>query len=98
MNGIEGNLAIAALYYFTNLKPVNFDAGLSKMTLLISICFLARSSSLAAWIPLAIFKILEDSSFFLPIVLAGPINTGTRLVRRRYRTASKTKCQGTGED
>ena len=38
---------------------------------MISICFLARSSSLAAWIPLAIFKILEDSNFFLPIVLAG---------------------------
>lgn len=71
MNGIEGNLVIAALYYFTNLKPVKFDSGLSKMTLLISICFLARSSSLAAWIPLAIFKILEDSNFFLPIVLAG---------------------------
>ena len=41
------------------------------MTLLISITFLCRSSSLAAWIPLAIFKIMEDFNWFLPILVSG---------------------------
>lgn len=59
MNGIEGNLAIAALYYFMKIKPRINDSSLNKMTFLITISFLARSSSLAAWIPLAFFKILE---------------------------------------
>jgi hypothetical protein len=47
------------------------DKNLTKMTLLITICFLARSSSLAAWIPLAILRIIENFSFFLPILVAG---------------------------
>lgn len=68
MNGVEGNLAVAALYYFLHIKPVVNDSSLSKMTLLITISFLARSSSLAAWIPLALFKISEDTRFLLPIV------------------------------
>jgi hypothetical protein len=72
MNGVEGNLAIAALYYYSKLnKPKVFDRNLNLMTLLISITFLARSSSLAAWIPLAIFKILEDPNWFLPILVSG---------------------------
>ena len=70
MNGVEGNLAIAALYYFSHIKPVLLDSNLAKMTLLITISFLARSSSLAAWIPLALFKINEDPSFILPIIVA----------------------------
>jgi hypothetical protein len=71
-NGIEGNLAIAALYYYSKLnKPKIFDANLQKMTLLISITFLCRSSSLAAWIPLALMKILEDYNWFLPILVSG---------------------------
>lgn len=70
MNGVEGNLAIAALYYFLHMKPVINDGNLAKMTLLITISFLARSSSLAAWIPLAIFKIMEDNRFFFPILVA----------------------------
>ena len=41
------------------------------MTFLITISFLARSSSLAAWIPLAFFKILEKPEFFIPIFCAG---------------------------
>lgn len=41
------------------------------MTLLISITFLCRSSSLAAWIPLALMKIIEDYNWFLPILVAG---------------------------
>lgn len=44
---------------------------LKKMTILITICFLTRSSSLAAWIPLAGLKILENFDYFLPIVYAG---------------------------
>jgi hypothetical protein len=48
-----------------------FNSDLNKMTLLISINFLARSSSLAPWIPLALFKILEDFNYFLPILVAG---------------------------
>lgn len=72
MNGIEGNLAIMALYYFQKLhKPKMFDPNLNKMTLLITICFVARSSSLAAWIPLALLKIVEDYMFFFPILVAG---------------------------
>jgi hypothetical protein len=71
-NGIEGNLAIAALYYYTRLnKPKLFDPSLQKMTLLITITFLCRSSSLAAWIPLALFKIIEDFDWFLPILVSG---------------------------
>lgn len=71
MNGIEGSLAIAALYYYLHLKPVNFSREMSIMTFLITMAFLCRSSSLAVWIPLAIFKIVEDFNFFVPIVLAG---------------------------
>lgn len=71
MNGIEGNLAIAALYYYMKIKPSINDSSLNKMTFLITISFLARSSSLAAWIPLAFFKILEQPEFFIPIFCAG---------------------------
>ena len=47
------------------------DSNLAKMTLLITVSFLARSSSLAAWIPLALFRILENPAYFLPILVAG---------------------------
>ena len=71
-NGVEVNLAIAALYFFHKLdKPKFFDRNLNCMTLLITICFVARSSSLAAWIPLAVLKIMEDFNFFLPILVSG---------------------------
>jgi len=71
MNGIEGNLTIAALYYYLQIKPTLFCANLQKMTLLITINFLTRSSSLSVWIPLALMKILENNLYFLPIVVAG---------------------------
>lgn len=72
MNGVEGNLVLAALYFFHKLdKPRMFDRNLNCMTLLITICFITRSSSLAAWIPLAVLKIVEDYNFFLPILVAG---------------------------
>ena len=48
-----------------------FNRELNIMTLLITLSFLARSSSLAAWIPLALLKIVEDPAFFVPIVVAG---------------------------
>ena len=71
-NGIESNLAIAALYYYSKLsKPKVFDSNLQKMTLLISINFLCRSSSLAAWIPLALMKMAEDFKWIWPILVAG---------------------------
>ena len=41
------------------------------MTLLITINFLARSSSLVPWIPLAVLKIMENSDYFVPIIVAG---------------------------
>lgn len=41
------------------------------MTILITISFLGRSSSLASWIPLAILKIMEDANYLTPIILAG---------------------------
>ena len=71
MNGIEGNLTLAALYYYLKLKPVVGCGNLQIMTLLITISFLARSSSLAAWIPLAILKIIENYEFVFPIIYAG---------------------------
>jgi len=72
MNGVEVNLAIAALFFFHKLdKPKFFDRNLNSMTLLITICFIARSSSLAAWIPLALAKIIEDFNWFFPILVAG---------------------------
>lgn len=71
MNGIEGNLAMAALYYYLHMQPEIGCRNLSKMTFLITINFLARSSSLSSWIPLAILKIMENGNYFLPIVVAG---------------------------
>jgi hypothetical protein len=41
------------------------------MTFLITITFLARSSSLVAWVPLAIAKIIENYNFLIPILTAG---------------------------
>jgi GPI mannosyltransferase 3 len=70
-NGVEGSLVIAALYYYTQIKPKLFDTNLVKMTFLITVAFIARSSSLVPWIPLALFKILENLNFFLPILVAG---------------------------
>ena len=71
MNGIEGNLTIAALYYYLQITPKMFCANLQKMTLLITINFLTRSSSLSVWIPLAAMKILENNLYFFPIIVAG---------------------------
>lgn len=71
MNGIEGNLTIAALYYYLQLKPEIGCRNLMKMTALITITFLTRSSSLVPWIPLAALKMLEDYNFFIPIIWAG---------------------------
>jgi len=59
MNGVEGNLAIAALYYFLVIEHRIGCPNLTKMTLLITISFLARSSSLSSWIILAFAKIIE---------------------------------------
>ena len=70
-NGVEGSFVIAAMYYFFKIKPEIFDANLQKMTCMITLCFIARSSSLVPWIPLAALKIIEDASFFIPIVVSG---------------------------
>ena len=71
MNGVEGNLAIIALYYYQLIRPSFFNRELNIMTLMITLSFLARSSSLAAWIPLAVLKIIEDPAFLGPIIVAG---------------------------
>jgi len=71
MNGVETSLTIAALYYFLLLKPSIYCPNLMKMTFLITVTFLGRSSSLSVWIPLALFKIIENSEFLLPIIFAG---------------------------
>ena len=71
MNGVEGNLAFASIYYFMHLKPEMFSNSLTKMTFLITIVFLGRSSSLLPWIPLAFLKIAEDTRYFIPIIVAG---------------------------
>ena len=71
-NGVEGSLVIAALYYYVNLKPeISPTSNLSKMTFLITIGFIARSSSLVPWIPLALLKIAEDLTYFIPILATG---------------------------
>lgn len=62
---------IASLSYYFDIKPKMFDSNLNKMTALITICFISRSSSLVNWIPLAFIKILEDQRFFAPILVAG---------------------------
>ena len=41
------------------------------MTLMITLCFIARSSSLVPWIPLALMKIIEDINLLVPIIVAG---------------------------
>lgn len=71
MNGIEGNLTMAALYYYLQLRPEIGCKNLTKMTILITITFLARSSSLASWIPLAVLKVAENVDFIVPIIVAG---------------------------
>jgi hypothetical protein len=38
---------------------------------MITLCFIARSSSLVPWIPLAIAKILEDYRLLIPMIVAG---------------------------
>lgn len=71
MNGVETSLTIAALYYFLLLRPSIYCPNLMKMTFLITVTFLGRSSSLSVWVPLAIFKIIENPNFFVPIIFAG---------------------------
>ena len=56
-NGVEGSLVIAGMYYYLKIKPQLFDKNLSLMTLMITLCFITRSSSLVPWIPLALLKI-----------------------------------------
>ena len=75
MNGIETSLTLAAIYYFLILKPTINCPNLIKMTFLITLTFLGRSSSLSVWIPLALFKIIENNNFILPIFLAGVLIT-----------------------
>jgi hypothetical protein len=62
MNGIEGSLAIIALYYFYQIPPKIkiFDRNLNLLVFFISICFISRSSSIVPWIPLAVLKICEN--------------------------------------
>lgn len=71
MNGVEGSLSAAALYYYLHLKPQYLSREMNIMTFLITIAFLTRSSSLAPWIPLAILKIVENPNYFLPIIVSG---------------------------
>lgn len=70
-NAVESFLMTASLSYYFDIKPIVFDSNLNKMTALITVCFISRSSSLVSWIPLALVKILEDKRFFKPIVVAG---------------------------
>ena len=53
------------------IKPKMFDSNLNKMTVLITMCFLSRSSSLVPWVPLSLIKIMSDFRYFVPIVVAG---------------------------
>ena len=70
-NGVEGNLAIIALYYYQLIQPKIFNKQLAIMTFVITISFIIRSSSLAAWVPLAVLKIIQEPEFLIPIVVAG---------------------------
>ena len=72
-NGVEGSMAIAALYFFHLLpkKVPIWNKNLSWMTCFITVSFLSRSSSLAAWIPLALLKMTEHHLNFFAFVVAG---------------------------
>ena len=70
LNGVEGSFAVATLYYFFHMKPKCFDRATNKLTALITISFLTRSSSLIPWVPIALLRIAEQPAFFLPIVVA----------------------------
>lgn len=70
-NGIEGSFTIATLYYFFHMKPAYFDKATAKLTALITIAFITRSSSIIPWAPIALFRIAENPAFFLPIVVSG---------------------------
>jgi hypothetical protein len=69
-NGAELNLTVIAFYFFSKLKPT-FDRNMACMTLFITISFIIRSSSLAGWIPLALYKILNSWDYFTAILLSG---------------------------
>ena len=71
MNGIEGNLTMGALYYYLHIKPEVGCSNLTKMTIMITIGFLGRSSSLVPWVPLALLKIIENYYYLGPIIFAG---------------------------
>lgn len=70
-NVVEQSFVIATLYYYLTIKPKMFDSNLNKMTALISLCFLTRSSSLVPWVPLALIKIMTDFNFLVPILVSG---------------------------
>eukprot|EP00356_Strombidium_inclinatum_P012985 CAMPEP_0170499278 /NCGR_PEP_ID=MMETSP0208-20121228/30828_1 /TAXON_ID=197538 /ORGANISM="Strombidium inclinatum, Strain S3" /LENGTH=307 /DNA_ID=CAMNT_0010776769 /DNA_START=284 /DNA_END=1207 /DNA_ORIENTATION=+ len=71
-NSVETTLCIVGLFYYNRLWKVKmFCPDLTKMTLVITVCFLIRSSSLAGWVPLALLKLCEHPSNFLPVLMAG---------------------------
>ena len=53
------------------MRPRLFDKATAKLTALITISFLTRSSSLIPWVPIALYRISEQPDFFLPIVISG---------------------------
>ena len=65
-NGAEAVFVQIALYYYSKLTHstegfIIFDKNLIIMTLAITLAFIVRSSSLLAWIPLAIATIFSSN-------------------------------------
>jgi len=53
-NGVESVFCTVAFYYFSLLKP-KFDKNMALMTFSITMAFIARSSSLVGFLPIAIY-------------------------------------------
>ena len=70
-NSVEGNLMYVIFYYFININPVFFDTNTLKMTFAITILFIVRSSCIIGYLPLAVFRMIEDSRYFVSFIIAG---------------------------
>lgn len=67
-NGAESTFSIAALYYYTRLRP-EFNRDLKLMTWFITLAFVFRSSSAVGWLPIIIGLFL-DLGYFMPLIYA----------------------------
>jgi hypothetical protein len=65
-NGAESTCSIAALYYYTRLRP-EFNRDLRMMTMFITLAFIFRSSSIAGWLPI-LFGLFMHLGYIMPLI------------------------------